>query len=68
MIFDLPGWGKTLLVVSLGLERIQQGVAVLHIAVFKLVQRLLAAHRDQNLGREPQKLLAFDVLIIDDNG
>lgn len=68
LIFGLPGRGKTHLVVSLGLGRIQQGVAVLLIAVFKLVQRMLAAHRDQNLEREPQKLDVFDVPIIDYNG
>ena len=68
LIFGLPGRGKTHVAIAIGLELIQQGVTVLFIEVFKLVQRLLVAKRDLKLERELQKLDAFDVLIIDDIG
>jgi len=68
LVFGLPGRGKTHLVAAVGHELVQRGVAVLFVAAYALVQRLLAARRAFDLEKALQALDAYAVVIIDDIG
>lgn len=68
LAFGLPGRGKTHALCAIGHELIKRGYAVLFIAAFRLVQRLLAAKRDLSLDKEMKKLDSFDAVLIDDIG
>lgn len=68
LAFGLPGRGKTHVLCAIGHELIKRGYAVLFIAAFRLVQRLLTAKRDLCLDKEMKKLDSFDAVLIDDIG
>lgn len=68
LAFGLPGRGKTHALCAIGHELIKRGYAVLFIAAFRLVQRLLTAKRDLSLDKEMKKLDSFDAVLIDDIG
>jgi DNA replication protein DnaC len=68
LAFGLPGRGKTHLVAAIGHELILRGFAVLFVAAFALVQRLLAARKEFALEKALKDLDAYDVVIIDDIG
>jgi DNA replication protein DnaC len=68
LAFGLPGRGKTHLVAAIGHELVERGYAVLFVATYRLVQRLLAAKRDLLLDRELKRLDAYDAVILDDLG
>ena len=68
LAFGLPGRGKTHLVCAIGHELIQRGYRVLFTPTYALVQRLLAAKRDQRLEQELGVLDRFDAVLLDDIG
>jgi DNA replication protein DnaC len=68
LVFGLPGRGKTHLLCAIGHNLVKNGVPVLFIPAFKLVQRLLIAKQELRLEKELKKLDRFDAIIIDDIG
>jgi DNA replication protein DnaC len=69
LVFGLPGRGKTHLVAAVGRELlIRQGVPVLFISTFGLVQQLLRAKSELRLEQFLARLDRFDAVIIDDIG
>jgi DNA replication protein DnaC len=68
LIFGLPGRGKTHTLCAIGHSLVKNGIPVLFIPAFKLVQRLLCAKQDLRLEKELKKLDRFDAVIIDDIG
>jgi DNA replication protein DnaC len=68
IVFGLPGRGKTHLLCAIGHSLVKQGVPVLFIPAFKLVQRLLVAKQELRLEKELKKLDKFEAVIIDDIG
>ncbi len=68
LAFGLPGRGKTHLVCAIGHELVAQGLSVLFIPTFRLVQRLLAAKRALTLEVELRRLDRIDAVILDDLG
>jgi DNA replication protein DnaC len=68
LAFGLPGRGKTHLVCAIGHELVLRGFAVLFVAAYALVQRLLAARRAFGLEKALKELDSFDLVIIDDIG
>jgi DNA replication protein DnaC len=68
LAFGLPGRGKTHLLCAIGHEFIKRGFAILFVAAYQLVQKLLAAKRDLRLEKLLKKLDRFDAVIVDDIG
>ncbi|MBV8129676.1 MAG: IS21-like element helper ATPase IstB [Planctomycetaceae bacterium] len=68
LVFGLPGRGKTHLCCAVAFELIRRGLAVLFIATYQLVQRLLIAKRELRLEKELKALDRYDVVILDDIG
>jgi DNA replication protein DnaC len=68
LTFGNPGSGKTHLVCAIGQELVYQGRRVLFRPCSLLVQELLMAKRELELGRMLTRLSKYEVLIIDDIG
>ena len=69
LAFGLPGRGKTHFLCALGRELIlQHQYPVLFQPTYKLLCRLLRAHKEDRLDQELKKLDAFEVIIMDDIG
>jgi DNA replication protein DnaC len=68
IVFGLPGRGKTHVLCAIGHKLVKNGVPVLFLPAFKLVQRLLIAKQELRLEKELRKLDRFDAVIIDDIG
>jgi DNA replication protein DnaC len=69
LAFGLPGRGKTHFLSALGRELIlQHQYSVLFQPTYKLLCRLLRAHKEDRLDQELKKLDAFEVIILDDIG
>ena len=68
LAFGSPGSGKTHLLCAVGHELIQQGKKVLFYPSSLLIQELLVAKRDLQLGRYFKRLDKMDAIIIDDIG
>jgi len=68
LVFGLPGRGKSHLCCAIAFELIRSGLAVLFIATYQLVQRLLVAKRELRLEKEFKALDRYDVVILDDIG
>jgi DNA replication protein DnaC len=68
IVFGLPGRGKTHFLCAIGHKLVRNGIPVLFIPAFKLVQRLLIAKQELRLEKELKKLDRFDAVIIDDIG
>jgi DNA replication protein DnaC len=69
LAFGLPGRGKTHFLCALGRELIlQKQYQVLFQPTYKLLARLLRAHRENHFDHELKKLDAFDLIILDDIG
>jgi len=68
LLFGGPGKGKTHVATAIGHELTNRGVAVLFVATFKLVQRLLVAKKNLALDAELKRLDRFEVVILDDIG
>lgn len=68
LAFGNPGSGKTHLVCAIGLELVHSGKKVLFTTCSMLVQDLLKAKQELELGHFLKKLRRNDALIIDDIG
>jgi len=68
LAFGNPGSGKTHLLSAIGHALVQQGRRVLFRPCSLLVQDLLIAKRDLELGRILKRLARYEVIIIDDIG
>ena len=68
LAFGTPGSGKTHLVCALAQELVHQGRSVLFRPCSLLVQELLAAKRDLELGKALERLSKYEALVIDDIG
>lgn len=69
LAIGLPGRGKTHFLCALGRELIlRHGISVRFVPTFKLVQQLLAAKRDLELGKQLARLDRYGVIILDDIG
>lgn len=68
LAFGNPGSGKTHLLCAIGHQLIEQGKRVLFIDCSQMVQDLLIAKRDLEMGKLLKKLSRFDAIIIDDIG
>jgi DNA replication protein DnaC len=68
LAFGNPGSGKTHLLCAIGHQLIEQGKRVLFIDCSQLVQNLLIAKRDLEMGKLLKKLSRYDAIIIDDIG
>jgi DNA replication protein DnaC len=68
LTFGLPGRGKSHLVAAIGHELVQQGISVLYVSAYALVQQLLIAKKELLLERKLKKLDRIEAVIIDDIG
>jgi DNA replication protein DnaC len=68
LAFGSPGSGKSHLLCALGHELVRCGYTVLFRPCELLVQELLRAKRDLDIGRALKKLRNYQVLIVDDIG
>jgi DNA replication protein DnaC len=68
LAFGNPGSGKSHLLCALGHELVRQGYCVLFRPCELLVQELLRAKRDLDIGRVLKKLRHYQVIIVDDIG
>ena len=69
LAFGLPGRGKTHFLSAIGYELIQrQRKRVLFTPSYRLIQRLLTAKQELRLDAELNKLLRYEVIILDDLG
>jgi len=68
LAFGNPGSGKTHLLCAIGYELIQQGRRILFTTCSLLIQELLIAKKNLQLGKYLKKLSGFEGLIIDDVG
>jgi DNA replication protein DnaC len=68
LVFGRPGSGKTHLLCGLAQSLVRQGRRVLFSTASLLVQQLLAAKRELDLGRCLKRMGTYDALLIDDIG
>lgn len=68
LAFGNPGSGKSHLLCALGHELVRRGYCVLFRPCELLVQELLRAKRDLDIGRVLKKLRNYQVIIVDDIG
>ena len=68
LAFGNPGSGKSHLLCALGHELVRRGYTVLFRPCELLVQELLRAKRDLDIGRVLKKLRHYQVIIVDDIG
>ena len=68
LVFGLPGRGKTHFAAAVGHELVNLGRSVFFTPTYRLVDRLLRARRDLELGSALRRLDRFEVLILDDIG
>ena len=68
LAFGNPGSGKSHLLCALGHELVRRGYTVLFRPCELLVQELLRAKRDLDIGRVLKKLRNYQVIIVDDIG
>jgi DNA replication protein DnaC len=68
LAFGLPGRGKTHCLAAIGHELVRQGMPVLFIPAYRLVQQLLAAKRDLVLEATVRRMDRFEAVIVDDIG
>jgi len=68
LTFGNPGSGKTHLLCAIGYELIQQGRRILFTTCSLLIQELLIAKKNLQLGKYLKKLSGFEGLIVDDVG
>jgi DNA replication protein DnaC len=68
LAFGQPGRGKTHILAAIGHALVDNGIPVLFVPTFKLVQRLLAAKTELRLDKELRKLDRFEAVILDDIG
>jgi DNA replication protein DnaC len=68
LAFGNPGSGKSHLVCAVGHELIRRGYSVVFRSCELLVQELLRAKRDLDIGRALKKLRNYQVIIVDDIG
>ena len=68
LAFGNPGSGKSHLLCALGHELVRSGYCVLFRPCELLVQELLRAKRDLDIGRVLKKLRNYQVIIVDDIG
>lgn len=68
LAFGLPGRGKTHCLAAIGHELVRQGIPVLFVPAYRLVQQLLKAKRDLMLEATVRRLDRFQAVIVDDIG
>jgi DNA replication protein DnaC len=68
LAFGNPGSGKSHLLCAVGHELIRRGYSVVFRPCELLVQELLRAKRDLDIGRALKKLRTYQVIIVDDIG
>ena len=68
LAFGNPGSGKSHLLCALGHELVRRGYSVLFRPCELLVQELLRAKRDLDIGRVLKKLRNYQVIVVDDIG
>jgi DNA replication protein DnaC len=68
LAFGNPGSGKSHLLCALGHELVRRGYTVLFRPCELLVQELLRAKRDLDIGRVLKKLRNYQVIVVDDIG
>jgi DNA replication protein DnaC len=68
LAFGLPGRGKTHCLCAVGHELVRQGIPVLFVPAYRLVQSLLQAKRDLMLEATIRRLDRFAAVLIDDIG